>query len=98
MKFDRLSATFQIRSTKPIFPVFLTEKVIMTRRSTAVSALLLVLAVVGLSACGSSSSGGSSQVAIVAYSTPQAAFEKLTAAFKGTPEGKGIDFSQSYGP
>jgi sulfate/thiosulfate transport system substrate-binding protein len=98
MKFDPLSATLHIRSTKPIFPVFFTKKVTMTRRSVAFSVLILVLAAVGLSACGSSSSSGGSQVAIVAYSTPQAAFEKLTSAYKATPEGKGASFSESYGP
>src|SRR6185437_4783673 len=98
MKSDPLYATFHIRSTKSIFPVFLTKKVIMTRRPVAFSVLLLALAAVGLSACGSSSGGSSKQVALVAYSTPQAAFEKLTAAFQATPEGKGVSFSQSYGP
>ena len=97
MKTDPIYATFQIRSTKSIFTVFFTKKVIMTRRSAAVL-LLLVLAAIGLSACGSSSGGGSKQVALVAYSTPQSAYEKLTAAFKATPEGKEVTFSQSYGP
>ena len=98
MKTDPIYATFPIRSTKPIFTVFLTEKVIMTRRSAAVL-LLLALTAIGLSACGSSSGGGSSkQVALVAYSTPQSAYEKLTAAFKATAEGKEVSFSQSYGP
>jgi sulfate transport system substrate-binding protein len=79
--------------------VFFTKKVIMTRRTVAVSVVLLALAALGLSACGSSSSSsGGKQVALVAYSTPQAAFEKLTAAFTATPEGKGVSFSQSYGP
>ena len=57
-----------------------------------------------LSACGSSSSsssGGSSNPAVklslVAYSTPQAAYEKLIAAFQKTPAGKNVTFSQSYG-
>jgi sulfate transport system substrate-binding protein len=70
----------------------------MTRPKAAVIASLLILAAFGLSACGSSSSGGGSQVALVAYSTPQTAFEKLTAAFNATSAGKGFTFSQSYGP
>jgi sulfate/thiosulfate transport system substrate-binding protein len=70
----------------------------MTRRKAAALALLLIAAALVLSACGSSSSGGSKQVALVAYSTPQTAYEKLTAAFNATSEGKGITFSQSYGP
>src|SRR6201999_2072596 len=35
---------------------------------------------------------------LVAYSTPQAAFEKLIPAFQATPDGKGVSFKQSYGP
>jgi sulfate transport system substrate-binding protein len=37
-------------------------------------------------------------VALVAYSTPQGVYEKLIPAFEATPEGKGVSFSQSYGP
>jgi len=69
----------------------------VTRRSAA--ALALFLAAAGLfTACGSSSSSGSKQVALVAYSTPQAAYEKLIAAFDASSAGKGFTFSQSYGP
>jgi len=80
-----------------MFTVFSTKKVIMNRRSTAVL-LLLALAAVAVSACGSASGGESKQVALVADSTPQSAYEKLTAAFKATAEGKEVTFSQSYGP
>jgi sulfate/thiosulfate transport system substrate-binding protein len=46
----------------------------------------------------SSSSGGSStQLALVAYSTPKKAFDALTAAFAQTSTGKGVSFSQSFG-
>ncbi len=53
-----------------------------------------------LGACGSSSSSssGEKKVALVAYSTPQGAYEKLIPAFQATPEGKGVSFSQSFGP
>jgi sulfate transport system substrate-binding protein len=37
------------------------------------------------------------QLALVAYSTPQAAYAKLIKAFQATPEGKNITFTQSYG-
>ncbi len=74
-----------------------TQKVIMLKR-TPVLALSLIAAV-GLAACGSSSSGGGSKsVALVAYSTPQGAFEKLVPAFQATAAGKGVSFSQSFGP
>ena len=73
------------------------QKVAMRTRTIAVlGALALVL---GLTACGSSSSSSSSKsLALVAYSTPQGAYEKLIPAFQATGEGKGVSFSQSYGP
>jgi sulfate/thiosulfate transport system substrate-binding protein len=61
----------------------------------ALLALLAALAVTGLAACGSSSGG--KQVALVAYSTPKGAYEKLIPAFQGTTAGKGVSFTQSYG-
>jgi sulfate/thiosulfate transport system substrate-binding protein len=41
--------------------------------------------------------GSSTQLALVAYSTPKKAYDALTAAFAQTPTGKGISFSQSFG-
>jgi len=79
--------------------VFTIQKVTMRPRTIAISVSLLLA--LGLAACGSSSSssGGSSKsLTLVAYSTPQAAFEKLIPAFQGAPEGKGVSFKQSYGP
>lgn len=76
------------------------KKVVM-RKHTLVVLLPLALAAIGLSACGSSSGSGggsSKELTLVAYSTPQAAFEKLIPAFQATPEGKGVSFKQSYGP
>src|SRR6478735_12175786 len=61
----------------------------------ALLVLLGVLSAVGLAACGSSSSG--KQVALVAYSTPKSAYEKLIPAFQATSAGKGVSFTQSYG-
>jgi sulfate transport system substrate-binding protein len=46
----------------------------------------------------SSSSGGSStQLALVAYSTPKKAFDALTTAFGQSSTGKGVTFTQSFG-
>jgi sulfate/thiosulfate transport system substrate-binding protein len=61
----------------------------------ALSALTLLGAAFGVAACSSSSSNG---VTLVAYSTPQGAYAALIPAFTATSEGKGIGFSQSYGP
>jgi sulfate/thiosulfate-binding protein len=81
--------------------VFSIKKVVMKTHSVAVL-LSVAAAAIGLSACGSSTSSGgsgsSNQLTLVAYSTPQAAFEKLIPAFQATPDGKGVSFKQSYGP
>ena len=65
----------------------------------AASALALTI---GVAACGGSSdasggdgSGGS--LTLVAYSTPQEAYEEIIPAFNATPEGKDVSFEQSYG-
>ena len=57
---------------------------------------LLVLAAAGCG--GTSGSGGSGgKIALVAYSTPKEAYAELIPAFKRTPDGEGVGFSQSYG-
>ncbi|MDQ1694809.1 MAG: sulfate/thiosulfate transport system substrate-binding protein [Frankiaceae bacterium] len=72
-------------------------------RGSLLPALALAAVVpLALSACGGSSSGGSKgggkvKLSLVAYSTPQAAYEKIIAAFQQTAAGKNITFSQSYG-
>ncbi len=69
----------------------------MPKRTVAI-ALSLIAATLGLAACGSSGGGGGKHIALVAYSTPQGVFEKLIPAFEATTEGKGVSFSQSFGP
>jgi len=71
-----------------------------TRTIAAVAALGIGMS--ALAACGSSTSssaggGGTVQLALVAYSTPQAAYTKIIKAFQATPEGKNVTFTQSYG-
>ena len=74
------------------------QKVTMPKRAIAALTSLSLLALPAiLAACGSSSSSGKS-VALVAYSTPENAYASLIPAFGATPEGKGVAFSQSYGP
>jgi sulfate/thiosulfate-binding protein len=66
---------------------------------------VILSAALTLTACGSSSSktdtgsssGAKVKLSLVAYSTPQAAYEKLIAAFQKTDAGKNVTFSQSYG-
>jgi sulfate transport system substrate-binding protein len=52
-----------------------------------------------LTACGggSSSSGDSTQLSLVAYSVPKAADGALQKAFEKTADGKGVTFKESYG-
>jgi sulfate transport system substrate-binding protein len=77
------------------------------RRRLALVAAGLV-ATLGLAACAStddtataSDEGGASSkpvtLSLVAYSTPQAAYEKIIAAFQKTDAGKNVKFTQSYG-
>jgi sulfate transport system substrate-binding protein len=66
---------------------------------------LVGLATVGAAACGGSSDGGGSSadgsggsIDLVAYSTPQTAYEEtLEPAFNETPDGEGVEFSNSFG-
>ena len=65
-------------------------------------AVLILLAVAAsaivLAGCGSSSSGGGSKkISLVAYSTPQEAYQALIPAFQKTEGGAGVKFTQSYG-
>jgi sulfate transport system substrate-binding protein len=67
----------------------------------AVAALALT---VGAAACGGSDNeasggdGSGGSLTLVAYSTPQEAYEEIIPAFNKTPEGEGVSFDQSYGP
>src|ERR1043165_1204211 len=64
-------------------------------------------AALGLTACASTdggstaasgaSSGKTVTLSLVAYSTPQAAYQKIIAAFQKTDAGKHVKFTQSYG-
>jgi sulfate/thiosulfate transport system substrate-binding protein len=74
-----------------------------TRPAIALGAAALA-ATLALGACASTdastdASGGGKTVtlSLIAYSTPQAAYEKLIKAFQQTPAGKNVKFTQSYG-
>ncbi|MEV6931564.1 sulfate ABC transporter substrate-binding protein [Dactylosporangium sp. NPDC051485] len=73
-------------------------------RMLAVSTAFLVTGTVLGGCAGTANSsndggggGGEVTLALVAYSTPQAAYEQLIAAFQKTDAGKKIKFTQSYG-
>jgi sulfate transport system substrate-binding protein len=46
---------------------------------------------------GSSAGGSTTQLALVAYSTPKKAYDALTSAYEQTAAGKGVSFGQSFG-
>lgn len=74
---------------------------------------MLVAVAVVASACGSGAGAGDddggagdttagealpgAELALVAYSTPQQAYERIIDAFRKTPQGRNITFTQSYG-
>jgi sulfate/thiosulfate-binding protein len=56
----------------------------------------------GVAACGGSDNdsggdGSGGKLTLVAYSTPQEAYEEIIPAFNKTAEGKNVSFQQSYG-
>lgn len=67
------------------------------RATGSLVALGLASLSLGLAGCGSSSKDPKS-LTVVAYSTPEEAFSSLIPAFENTPAGRGVSFSQSYGP
>jgi sulfate/thiosulfate transport system substrate-binding protein len=75
------------------------NKVKMKTRIAATLALLA--AIPALAACGSSATGssdGGGKLSLVAYSTPKEAYAALIPAFNKTGDGKGVSFTQSFGP
>jgi sulfate/thiosulfate transport system substrate-binding protein len=72
------------------------------RRSSSiwpvVGAVFVLLLALGAAACGGDDNGsGSGNISLVAYSTPQEAYEEIIPAFNDTSQGKGVKFKQSYG-
>jgi sulfate/thiosulfate transport system substrate-binding protein len=76
-----------------------------TRKLRPAAALVALLAMLAVSACGGTSSdsggggggdGGGGSLTLVAYSTPEEAFREIIPAFNKTPEGEGVGFDQSY--
>jgi sulfate transport system substrate-binding protein len=71
------------------------------KTKTTVGVALLGLA--ALTACSGEASAGNGEdggatIDLVAYSTPETAYNELEAMFAETEEGDGVEFSASYGP
>jgi sulfate transport system substrate-binding protein len=79
----------------------------MLPRAILVAVLLAALAVAGCggasdssddsAAAGASGGKGSTQLSLVAYSTPQVVYDEIIPAFQETAAGKGVAFKTSYG-
>ncbi|HEX6936905.1 MAG TPA: extracellular solute-binding protein, partial [Actinomycetes bacterium] len=75
------------------------------RVAAATAAALLTLTLAACASTEASTDGGSGgdsggeevTLSLVAYSTPQAAYEKIIAAFQETEAGQNVKFEQSYG-
>jgi sulfate/thiosulfate-binding protein len=71
----------------------------LTKLILAAATLALTIGVAGCGgtddATGGDGSGG--KLTLVAYSTPQEAYEEIIPAFNKTPAGKDVSFEQSYG-
>jgi sulfate/thiosulfate-binding protein len=66
--------------------------------AVAVLALTAAFVVSGCGGTAASADGGEDggDLTLVAYSTPQEAYEEIIPAFQQTPEGEGVSFDQSY--
>jgi sulfate transport system substrate-binding protein len=71
------------------------------KRLPLLAVLAATAASVALAGCGSDRAAAGAQpkvtLSLVAYSTPQAAYEKIIKAFQQTAAGRGVVFTQSYG-
>jgi len=76
------------------------KRATLAKITSFVAILVVLVASLILFGCGSSSgaeSGGSTTLSLVAYSTPEAAYDALIPAFQKTDAGKGVEFQTSYG-
>jgi sulfate/thiosulfate transport system substrate-binding protein len=63
--------------------------------ATTAAALAMVMS--GAAGCGSAGAGGKIELSLVAYSTPQAAYEQIIKAYQKTEQGKNVTFTKSFG-
>ncbi len=63
----------------------------------ALAATLLAVAAIGCGGTSGASGDGKGKLTLVAYSTPQEAYQEIIPAFQKTSAGRGVGFTQSYG-
>jgi ABC-type sulfate transport system substrate-binding protein len=75
-------------------------KTVLRPRRLGAALAVTTAAVMAISGCSSSGSGGSDSktVSLVGFSVPKPAYDALATAFNKTSAGKGVQFSTSYGP
>jgi sulfate/thiosulfate transport system substrate-binding protein len=87
-------------------PILRPEVLVKTRSLIVVLALAALVAAGcggaddtagGGSAATASSGKGSTKLSLVAYSTPQVVYDEVIPGFRGTPAGKEVGFSESFG-
>jgi sulfate/thiosulfate-binding protein len=69
-------------------------------RAARLAAALSIAMLALLTACSTTSGGGSSSTALnlVAFSVPKPAYDDLQKSFADSPDGKGVQWKSSYGP
>jgi sulfate/thiosulfate transport system substrate-binding protein len=86
--------------------LFTLEEAFVKTRNLLIA--LMALALAGTAGCGgasdekgvagaAASSGGDTELSLVAYSTPQVVYDELIPAFQKTAEGEGVGFKTSFG-
>src|SRR5262245_23047689 len=73
------------------------ERMILMRILSVTALLGVLVAVAGCGGTSDGGSGGAKSLSLVAYSTPQEAYEGVIPAFQKTEGGAGVSFKQSYG-
>jgi sulfate/thiosulfate transport system substrate-binding protein len=63
----------------------------------ALAAALLAIAAIGCGGTSQGSEAGGGTLTLVAYSTPQEAYEEIIPAFRKTSAGQGVGFTKSFG-
>jgi sulfate transport system substrate-binding protein len=73
----------------------------MSRRTTTLAAVAAIaLLVPAMAGCGKKAQGASGptvELSLVAYSTPQPAYDEIIKEFQKTPAGKNVTFKESFG-